>query len=74
MNHVAIANDGTIVIKIKAPAHDGKANDELVKFLSEKLRLPKSKIKVVSGFNSRFKKLEIEEDEMSVKKNLPGLA
>ena len=73
MNQISVASDGTIVIKIKAPAHDGKANDELIKFLSKKLGLSKSKIQIVSGFTSPFKKLEIDADESTVKKTLAGL-
>ncbi len=72
VNQVSVAADGTIVIKIKAPAHDGKANQELIKFLSEKLNLPKSKIQLVSGFATPFKKFEIEADEMQVKQKLTG--
>lgn len=72
VNQISVAGDGTIVIKIKAPAQDGKANDELVKFLSKKLGLPKSKIQIVSGFTSPFKKLEIDAEESTVKKILTG--
>lgn len=72
VNQVSVAADGTIVIKIKAPAHDGKANEALIKFLSEKLNLPKSKIQLVSGFTAPFKKFEIEADEMLVKQKLTG--
>lgn len=70
VNQVAVAADGSFVIKIKAPAHDGKANEELIKFLSTKLNLPKSKIQLVSGFTSPFKKLEIDAEESAVIKNL----
>ncbi len=73
VNQISLAADGTIVIKIKAPAHDGKANDGLIKFLSEKLGLPKSKIRIVSGFTAPFKKLEIDADEAAVRKNLKNL-
>ena len=73
VNQVSIAADGIIVIRIKAPPQDGKANDELVKFLSKKLGLPKSKIQIVSGFTSPFKKLEIDADESAVRKILTGL-
>ena len=72
VNQISIAGDGTIVIKIKAPAQDGKANVELIKFLSEKLGLPKSKIRIVSGFAAPYKKLEIDADESAVKKILTG--
>ena len=71
-NQISVAADGSLVIKIKAPAHDGKANEELIRFLSEKLRLPKSKIQLVSGFTSQFKKLEIDAEESAVIKNLTG--
>lgn len=70
VNQVSVAADGSFIIKIKAPAHDGKANDELIKFLSAKLDLPKSKIQLISGFTSPFKKLEIDADESAVIKNL----
>jgi uncharacterized protein (TIGR00251 family) len=69
-NQIIIADDGTITIKIKAPAQDGKANEELVRFLAEKLGLSKSKINIVSGFSSPFKKLEIEADEGAVREKL----
>lgn len=69
-NQISITGDGTIVIKIKAPAQDGKANDELVKFLSKQLGLPKSKVRIVSGFTAPFKKLEIDAEEWAVKKIL----
>lgn len=73
MNQVTVAADGSIVIKIKAPAQDGKANEELIKFLAEKLHLPKSGIRLVSGFTSPFKKLEIDADESAVIKKLTGV-
>src|SRR5688572_2155590 len=63
VNQMTVASDGSIIVKIKALAHDGKANDELIKFLSVKLGLPKSKIQIVSGFTAPFKKIEIEAEE-----------
>ena len=49
-------------IKVKAPAIDGKANDQLIKYLSEILGLPKSKIALKKGQSSRIKCLEIDAD------------
>ncbi len=69
-NSISISADGSINIKIKAPAQDGKANNELIKFLAEKLDLPKSSIRLVTGSASPFKKLEIDADESAVKKKL----
>lgn len=46
-------------IKLAAPPVDGKANQELVKFLSKKLGLSRSKLKLVSGEKSRLKTVQI---------------
>ena len=67
-NQISVIADGTINVKIKAPANDGKANEELIRFFSEKLKISKSKIKIISGFSSPFKKIEIDADENFVRK------
>jgi len=48
-----------IKIRIASPPEKGKANRELVKFISEKLEIPKKNIKIISGEKSRIKVLEI---------------
>ena len=57
-------------IRVKAPATDGKANKELVEFLSEVLHLPKSKLELKKGQTSRIKCVEIDLDEPSVLQRL----
>jgi uncharacterized protein (TIGR00251 family) len=54
------------VVSINAPAVDGKANARLVEFLSEVLKIPKSKIEIQKGYTSPFKVLEILEEEKIV--------
>ncbi len=49
-----------VKIKIAAQAVDGKANAELVKFLSKTLKVPKKAITIVTGDTSRDKLVEIE--------------
>ncbi len=51
--------DGALKIKLKAPPVDGKANGELVKFLSEEFGIAKSKIEIVRGEKGRNKTIEI---------------
>lgn len=46
-------------IKIKAPPLEGKANEELIRFLSKKWKIPKSKIKIMKGLTSKIKILEL---------------
>ena len=51
--------NGALKIKIKAPPVDGKANDEIVRFLSKKLEISKSKLEILKGDKSRLKKVLI---------------
>ncbi len=51
---------GRIVCRVKSAPEDGKANRELVKFLSKTLRVPQDTITIVGGTTSRTKRLKIE--------------
>ena len=44
-----------VKIKLHAPPVDGKANSELVKFIAEFFRVPKSSVEIKSGQSSRKK-------------------
>lgn len=55
-----------IKIKIKAPPQDGKANEELIEFISDKLGIKKSRVKISHGEKSRNKVLSIEYDNIPV--------
>ncbi len=46
-------------IKLRAAPLDGKANKELIKFLSKKLKIPASGIVLTSGKTTRKKRLRI---------------
>ena len=46
-------------IRLAAPPVDGKANEALIKFIAETLRLPKSAVNLKSGQTSRRKVLEV---------------
>ena len=50
---------GALKIKLKAPPVDGAANEELIKFLAEKLRIPKKNIKILKGQNQKRKIISI---------------
>ncbi|MBN1551838.1 DUF167 domain-containing protein [bacterium] len=53
--------DDVIRIKVQASPEKGAANADLLKFLSKKLHIPKSKIEIVSGHTSRLKIIEFED-------------
>ncbi|WP_013322431.1 DUF167 domain-containing protein [Gloeothece verrucosa] len=51
--------DGSLVISLKSPPVDGKANEELIKLLAKKYQVSKSQISIQSGLSSRNKLIEI---------------
>lgn len=51
--------DGVLHVKLHAKPHDGNANEELVRFLSERYSIPKTGIKLLKGHHSREKLVEI---------------
>ncbi|MCD6109627.1 DUF167 domain-containing protein [bacterium] len=56
---VDIMDDNTIKIRIKAVPEKGKANKELVKFLSKELDLPKTSVQIISGKTDQIKLIKI---------------
>ena len=46
-------------IRLAAPPVDGKANEALIKFVAETLKLPKASVMLKSGQTSRRKVLEV---------------
>jgi uncharacterized protein YggU (UPF0235/DUF167 family) len=59
-NQIGKNPDGTYWLRVAAAPAEGRANSELIQFLSELIKLPKSRIRLISGFTSRFKILEID--------------
>lgn len=52
-------DDRTFVVALHAPATEGKANEELIQFLHDNLRIPKTFIVLRRGHNSRIKHIEV---------------
>ncbi|MBF2066293.1 MAG: DUF167 domain-containing protein [Calothrix sp. C42_A2020_038] len=53
-------DDGSLTVYLKSPPIDGKANEELIKTLSDKYSVPKSHVIIKLGFNTRQKLVEID--------------
>jgi len=51
--------DGTLTIHVAAPPMKGKANREIVRWLSKRLRTSSSNVQLVTGFYSNVKVIEI---------------
>ena len=58
-NQIAGKEKEVYRVKVTCAPVDGKANDALVGFLSEKLGVPKRDIEVVSGKTGRLKRIRI---------------
>ena len=62
---------GALKVRVHAPPVDGKANEELVRFLAQILGIAKSKIHIIKGHKSRQKIVCIEEiSEQAVRQKL----
>ncbi|BAY77693.1 UPF0235 protein [Nostoc sp. DSM 114161] len=53
-------SDDSLIVYLKSPPVDGKANQELIKLLAEKFGVAKSDITIKSGLSSRQKLIEID--------------
>jgi uncharacterized protein (TIGR00251 family) len=50
---------GSLVIYLKSPPIDGKANQELIELLAKKFKVAKSQVLIKSGLSSKNKLVEI---------------
>lgn len=57
--YLSTLDDGTIKIRLKAVPEKGRANEELIRFLSEELGVRKDTIEVVSGATDTVKLVRI---------------
>lgn len=51
--------EGAVKIRLRAPAVDNRANEALIEFLAQVLRIPKSAVRIQSGERSRTKRMEV---------------
>jgi uncharacterized protein (TIGR00251 family) len=52
--------NNALIIRLNAPAVEGKANDALINFLSKRLGIAKSRISIIQGERNRNKLVSIE--------------
>jgi uncharacterized protein len=50
---------GALKVRLRAPAQEDRANEALVEFLAQVLKMPKSAVRILSGDRSRTKRIEI---------------
>jgi uncharacterized protein (TIGR00251 family) len=52
----------SFIVKVKEPPKEGKANQAVIKLLAEHFGVPQRRVRILSGFNSRSKIIEVRED------------
>lgn len=48
-------------VKVKEPPREGKANQAVIKLLAKHFGVPQSRVRILSGFSSREKVIEVVE-------------
>jgi uncharacterized protein (TIGR00251 family) len=57
---IQTAEDGSLIISLKSPPVDGKANEELIELLAQQFKVSKSRVFIKSGRSSKHKLVEID--------------
>ena len=58
-NEIAGVMEGTLKIRLQAPAVENRANEALREYLAELLKRPKSAVRILAGERSRVKRVEV---------------
>ena len=53
-------DESSFVVSVKAPPVQGKANEAIIALLSEYFHIPKVGIRIINGFASRRKTIEVK--------------
>ena len=59
-NGIVRMEDGSLKIRLTAPPVDGAANEALVRFLAERLDVPRSAVRIEVGATGRSKVVAVE--------------
>jgi len=51
----------SFIVKVKEPPKEGKANQAVIKLLAQHFGIPQSRVRILSGFKSKNKVVEIVE-------------
>ncbi len=59
---VTEGKNGMLVLRVKEPAEQNRANDRVRELVAERLMLPVQKVRILTGHHSRIKMLTIDND------------
>jgi uncharacterized protein (TIGR00251 family) len=52
----------SFVVKVKEPPREGRANQAVIRLLAQHFGVPQSQVRILSGFGSRNKVIEVAEE------------
>jgi len=53
----------SFVVRVKEPPKEGKANQAIIKLLAQHFGVPQSQVRILSGFKTKHKVIEIKEEQ-----------
>ena len=59
-NEIVGTQNGVLRVRLQAPPVDGAANEALIAFMADELGVSRREVRIVSGFGSRNKVLEVD--------------
>lgn len=59
-NEIVRWEENRLVLKIRGVPEKGKVNENLIDFLSKKLKIAKSRVEIVTGHTARLKRLSLQ--------------
>jgi uncharacterized protein len=59
---IATEADGSLIVHLKSPPVDGKANAELIQLLAKHFNVAKSDVRIKSGAVAKLKLIDIDSD------------
>ena len=59
-NEVARNDDGSLSVRVTAVPEDGKANAALLELLADRLKIPRSSVRIVRGRRARNKVVQLD--------------
>ncbi|MEK7066811.1 MAG: DUF167 domain-containing protein [Patescibacteria group bacterium] len=62
INKVELTEECVLLVSVKAPAKEGKANLAVVRALADYFKIPKNAVRVKSGLKSKNKIVEISKN------------
>jgi len=57
-----VREEDSFIVKVKEPPREGRANQAVIKLLAEHFGVPQSRVRILSGFRSRNKVIEVAEE------------